>query len=214
MAEIAGLSCKTEQEIEQARVRLLGKKGEITALFDEFRTVAPELKREFGQKLNVLKNTAAAKIEELKNTVAEGAADAPAAFDYTMPGDPVGLGSRHPVSIAREEIVGIFRKFGYDVAEVLRLRMTGMCLRRSTSRLSTLPARCRTHSSSMTATILSFSVPTLLQCRYVLWRRCRFLSVSYVLAVCSVTRLFLRVRTAFSTRSRDFTSMKMSHSLT
>ena len=109
MAEIAGLSCKTEQEIEQARVRLLGKKGEITALFDEFRTVAPELKREFGQKLNVLKNTAAAKIEELKNTVAEGAADAPAAFDYTMPGDPVGLGSRHPVSIAREEIVGIFR---------------------------------------------------------------------------------------------------------
>ena len=117
MAEIAALSCKTEQEIEQARVRLLGKKGEITALFDEFRTVAPELKREFGQKLNVLKNTAAAKIEELKNTVAEGAADAPAAFDYTMPGDPVGLGSRHPVSIAREEIVGIFRKFGYDVAE-------------------------------------------------------------------------------------------------
>jgi len=47
MAEVAGLSCRTEQEIEQARVRLLGKKGEITALFDEFRTVAPELKREF-----------------------------------------------------------------------------------------------------------------------------------------------------------------------
>ena len=66
MAEIEALSCKTEQEIEQARVRLLGKKGEITALFDEFRTVAPELKREFGQKLNVLKNAAAAKIEALK----------------------------------------------------------------------------------------------------------------------------------------------------
>ena len=42
MAEVAGLSCKTEQEIEEARVRLLGKKGTITALFDEFRTVAPE----------------------------------------------------------------------------------------------------------------------------------------------------------------------------
>ena len=64
MAEIAALSCKTEQEIEQARVRLLGKKGAVTALFEEFRTVAPELKREFGQKLNVLKNAAAAKIEE------------------------------------------------------------------------------------------------------------------------------------------------------
>ena len=81
MAEIAALSCKTEQEIEQARVRLLGKKGEITALFDEFRTVAPELKREFGQKLNVLKNTAAAKIEELKEAAAESPAAGAASFD-------------------------------------------------------------------------------------------------------------------------------------
>ena len=72
MAEVAALSCKTEQEVEEARIRLLGKKGEITALFDEFRTVAPELKREFGQKLNILKNTAAAKIEELKETSANG----------------------------------------------------------------------------------------------------------------------------------------------
>ena len=45
MAEIEALSCKTEQEIEEARVRLLGKKGSVTALFEEFRTVAPELKR-------------------------------------------------------------------------------------------------------------------------------------------------------------------------
>ena len=117
MAEIEALSCKTEQEIEQARVRLLGKKGEVTALFDEFRTVAPELKREFGQKLNVLKNAAAAKIEALKEAASEAPAAGAAAFDYTMPGDPVSLGSRHPVSIAREEIVSIFRKFGYDVAE-------------------------------------------------------------------------------------------------
>ena len=117
MAEIAALSCKTEQEIEEARVRLLGKKGSVTALFEEFRTVAPELKREFGQKLNVLKNTAAAKIEELKDAAADSPASQAAAFDYTMPGDPVSLGSRHPVSIAREEIVGIFRKFGYDVSE-------------------------------------------------------------------------------------------------
>ena len=117
MAEIEALSCKTEQEIEEARVRLLGKKGSITALFEEFRTVAPEQKREFGQKLNVLKNAAAAKIEALKEAAAESPAAGAASFDYTMPGDPVSLGSRHPVSIAREEIVSIFRKFGYDVAE-------------------------------------------------------------------------------------------------
>jgi len=117
MAEIEALSCKTEQEIEEARVRLLGKKGSVTALFEEFRTVAPELKREYGQKLNVLKNAAAAKIEALREAAAEAPASGPASFDYTMPGDPVSLGSRHPVSIAREEIVSIFRKFGYDVAE-------------------------------------------------------------------------------------------------
>ena len=66
LAEVRNLTCKTEKDIEDARVRLLGKKGEITKLFDEFRTIAPELKREFGQKLNVLKKEAAAKIEELK----------------------------------------------------------------------------------------------------------------------------------------------------
>ncbi|MBQ5528118.1 MAG: phenylalanine--tRNA ligase subunit alpha, partial [Bacteroidales bacterium] len=116
MAEIQSLQCKTEKEVEEARVRLLGKKGEITQLFDEFRTIAPELKREFGQKLNVLKKEATAKIDELKAAAGSSSA-AGSSEDATMPGDIYTLGSRHPVSIAREEIVGIFRKFGYDVAE-------------------------------------------------------------------------------------------------
>lgn len=116
MAEIQSLQCKTEKEVEEARVRLLGKKGEITQLFDEFRTIAPELKREFGQKLNVLKKEATAKIDELKAAAGSSSA-ASSSEDATMPGDIYTLGSRHPVSIAREEIVGIFRKFGYDVAE-------------------------------------------------------------------------------------------------
>ena len=116
MAEIQSLQCKTEKEVEEARVRLLGKKGEITQLFDEFRTIAPELKREFGQKLNVLKKEATAKIDELK-AAAGFSSSASSSEDATMPGDIYTLGSRHPVSIAREEIVGIFRKFGYDVAE-------------------------------------------------------------------------------------------------
>ena len=116
LAEIEALQCKTEAEIEEARVRLLGKKGEITALFEEFRSVAPELKREFGQKLNQLKNAAAAKIEAIKETLATTSTTS-SSFDATMPGDPYLLGSRHPVSIVRKEIVDIFRKFGYDVAE-------------------------------------------------------------------------------------------------
>ena len=117
LAELAALQCKTDKEVEEARVRFLGKKGEITKLFEEFRTVAPELKREFGQKLNVLKKEATAKIEDLKAAAATQASAGGPAFDATMPGDEYSLGSRHPVSIAREQIVNIFRKFGYDVAE-------------------------------------------------------------------------------------------------
>ena len=115
--ELKALQCKTEKEVEEARVRLLGKKGEITQLFDEFRTIAPELKREFGQKLNILKKDATAKIEELKAAAAASGTAAGSDDDVTMPGEPHTLGSRHPVSIAREQVVNIFRKFGYDVAE-------------------------------------------------------------------------------------------------
>ncbi len=116
LAEIAGLKCSTENEIEQARVRLLGKRGDITRLFEEFRNIAPEMKRELGQKLNQLKTAAISKIEEMRDS-AEQSVAVSASYDLTKPGDSYPLGSRHPVSIVRKEIIDIFRKFGYDVAE-------------------------------------------------------------------------------------------------
>ena len=115
--ELNELKCKTQKEVEDARIRFLGKKGSVTALMEQFRTVAPELKREFGQKLNELKKAASAKIEELKDAAFAGEAASAPKEDLTMPGDSFELGSRHPVSIVRQEIVDIFRKFGYDVAE-------------------------------------------------------------------------------------------------
>lgn len=117
LAEINGLKCKTQKEVEEARIRFLGKKGEVTRLFEEFRTVAPELKKEFGRTLNELKQTVTAKIEQMKADVVEDVASSGPKQDLSMPGDPFELGSRHPVSIVRQEIVDIFRKFGYDVAE-------------------------------------------------------------------------------------------------
>ena len=115
--ELQELKASSAKEAEDARVRFLGKKGEITALMEEFRSVAPELKREYGQKLNELKKAATARIEELKASVEEAAVSLAPKEDLTMPGDAMPLGSRHPVSIVRQEIVDIFRKFGYDVAE-------------------------------------------------------------------------------------------------
>jgi len=117
LAEIELLKANSAKEAEEARVRYLGKKGEITKLFEEFRTVAPEVKKEFGRKLNELKQTATAKIEELKANSEAVAESSDNGQDLTMPGEPFSLGSRHPVSIVRQEIVEIFRKFGYDVAE-------------------------------------------------------------------------------------------------
>ncbi len=114
--ELQQLKATTQKEAEEARIRFLGKKGEITALMEQFRTIAPELKREYGQKLNELKKTAQEKIEALKSAAGETKTEA-SAQDLTMPGDSFPLGSRHPVSIVRQQIVDIFRKFGYDVAE-------------------------------------------------------------------------------------------------
>lgn len=117
LAELQQLECKSQKDVEDARVRFLGKKGSITALFEEFRDVDKDQKREFGRPLNELKQAAQAKIDELKDSVVdEGPSDGPKQ-DLSMPGDSFELGSRHPVSIVRQEIVDIFRKFGYDVAE-------------------------------------------------------------------------------------------------
>ena len=117
LADLSELKCQTQKEVEEARVRFLGKKGEVTKLFDEFRTMDKEMKKEFGKTLNDLKQTVQNKIEELKGqTASEGDSQA-VSQDLTMPGDAFELGSRHPVSIVRQEIVDIFRKFGYDVAE-------------------------------------------------------------------------------------------------
>lgn len=117
LAELAELKCKTAKEVEEARVRFLGKKGEITALFDEFRAMDKDFKKQFGKALNDLKQAAQTKIEELKASASVETGPAASGSDLTMPGDSFDLGSRHPVSIVREEIVALFRKFGYDVAE-------------------------------------------------------------------------------------------------
>jgi phenylalanyl-tRNA synthetase alpha chain len=117
LGELNALKCKTEKEGEEARVRFLGKKGEITALFEEFRSVDGDQKRAFGRPLNELKQAAIATIEKLRDSVQTAGEGQDSKDDTTLPGEQYELGSRHPVSIVRQQIVDIFRKFGYDVAE-------------------------------------------------------------------------------------------------
>ena len=115
-AQVKELSAKTEQEIEDLKVKWLGKKGEITKLFEEFRTVPAEQKRLFGQRLNILKNEALQRLNTLRESL-EASGSAASGEDLTMPGDEMSLGARHPISITREEILSIYKKFGYSVAE-------------------------------------------------------------------------------------------------
>lgn len=117
LQEIEQLKAQKMQDIEEYRIKLLGKKGSVTKLFEDFREILPEQKREFGQKLNALKQAAAAKLDELREKLEENPSQEEAKFDYTKPGDRFDLGTRHPISITREEIISIFSKFGYAVAE-------------------------------------------------------------------------------------------------
>ena len=117
LREIEALQAQKIQDIEEYRIKFLGKKGSITKLFEDFRSVSPEQKREFGQKLNGLKQAAAAKLDELRELLEANPSQEEAKFDYTKPGDRFDLGTRHPISITREEIISIFSKFGYAVSE-------------------------------------------------------------------------------------------------
>ena len=87
LAEVEQLAAKREQEIEEIRVRLLGKKGSITQLFEEFRNVLPEQKKELGQVLNTLKVAASNKIDQLRQMLDESLESEGADFDLTKPGD-------------------------------------------------------------------------------------------------------------------------------
>ena len=104
-------------EVEEFRVRMLGRKGEMNDVFEEFKKVAPELKKELGQKINALKTRINDKIVEMKSALENTETDSDAAIDMTRPGSNDPIGSRHPISLVRTEIVDIFARLGYTVAE-------------------------------------------------------------------------------------------------
>lgn len=109
---------KAVAELEEFRIRILGKKGELNALLEEFRTVAPELKRELGQQLNTLKTAALERINNLREEI-EGPSgnDTAASGDMSRPGSAEHLGSRHPIALVRNQIVEVFSRLGYTVAD-------------------------------------------------------------------------------------------------
>lgn len=115
-AEIESLSPNDINEVEQLRIKYLSKKGEVSLLFNDFRSVPPEQKKEVGKSLNELKNFATEKINSLRANL-ESTETLDPTLDLTRTATPIPLGSRHPLSIVREEIISIFSRLGFTVAE-------------------------------------------------------------------------------------------------
>jgi phenylalanyl-tRNA synthetase alpha chain len=110
--EIAG-----EEQAEQFRLKFLGTKNVLKPLFDEMRNVPNERKKEFGQLCNKVKTLAETKFQEAKNLLDRAKLNQFESIDLSAPGEAYNLGSRHPVSLVMEEMVGIFERIGFSVAE-------------------------------------------------------------------------------------------------
>ena len=116
LEELKSTKPVSKEQIEQFRIKYLGKKGVITSLFQDFKKVPNEKKKEFGQMINTLKKQALEKITELSNSL-EQVEDTGSKNDLSLPGDILKQGSRHPVSIVRNEIIEIFSHLGFTVSE-------------------------------------------------------------------------------------------------
>ncbi|HDO27017.1 MAG TPA: phenylalanine--tRNA ligase subunit alpha [Bacteroidetes bacterium] len=114
--EAEAFSTDNPEQLEQFRIKFLSKKGLIPALFGEFKNVAPAERKEIGQMINNLKQAVQEKIITLKSQV-EQKADQPAAGrDLTLPAAEA-IGTRHPLSLVRNEIIDIFSRIGFSVSE-------------------------------------------------------------------------------------------------
>jgi len=115
--EINAFLAANAEELETFRIKFLGTKGVIKDLFEQFKTVGTEEKRTFGKVLNQFKQLAEAKYNEVKETFDSGLKTQDLGLDLTLPGDGFNTGSRHPLSLVRIEIIDIFKRLGFVVAE-------------------------------------------------------------------------------------------------
>ncbi len=113
---VADFSAKSADELEQFRIQFLGKKGIMNDLFAAFKEVPGDQKKDFGQALNELKKAVQEKLDSSKSSF-ENEQDASSGVDLSMPIINNNLGSRHPLSLVRNEIVEIFNRIGFNISE-------------------------------------------------------------------------------------------------
>ena len=116
MTQVQQMQAQSAEQMEALRIKYLSKKGEITELFNQFREVPKEEKKELGMQLNALRQMAESRLQEMREAfeAQRAAEDKP---DLTRTPEPIALGTRHPLSLTKEEIVDIFSRLGFTVAE-------------------------------------------------------------------------------------------------
>ncbi|SHI64436.1 phenylalanyl-tRNA synthetase, alpha subunit [Mesonia phycicola] len=117
IAEVEKFTASTQEEVENFRIKFLGQKGILKEFFAEFKNVPNESKKEFGQTINELKTAAQDKVNELREALESKLEENGVYGDLTRPGEPVEIGSRHPISIVKNQIIEIFSNIGFNVSE-------------------------------------------------------------------------------------------------
>ncbi|MCI6486346.1 MAG: phenylalanine--tRNA ligase subunit alpha [Bacteroidales bacterium] len=116
LSEVESLAAADEKELEALRIKYLGKKGLLNDLMADFRNVPAEQKRETGQKINALKTALQDKLNDLRQSIATKE-DSHDDLDLTRTPYPIQLGTRHPLSIVKNEIIDIFSRLGFSMAD-------------------------------------------------------------------------------------------------
>ena len=116
LEEVKNISASNAEEIEALRIKYLSKKGEITALMSGFRNVPAEQKKEVGMRINELKQTAIDRINAIKQSF-DTADTESVNIDLTRTPYPIALGTRHPLTIITNEIIDIFSRMGFILAD-------------------------------------------------------------------------------------------------
>lgn len=115
--EIKGLTAETLQQVEELRIKYISKKGEVSKLMEDFRTIPNEEKRTIGAMLNELKTVATEHINNLKQQLENVSSKADDNIDWSRTSYPISLGTRHPLTLVQEEICNIFSRLGFSIAE-------------------------------------------------------------------------------------------------
>ncbi len=117
LKEVEAFAPADAAELEHYRLRWLTKKGVLQELFGSMKDITADARKEYGQQVNTLKNAAESKFQHYKELFENKQSDSASGLDYTRPGEPLETGSRHPLSLVRNQIISIFNRIGFTLSE-------------------------------------------------------------------------------------------------